>query len=146
MSAMKSLGKGFSNKFYLLFCLICFQRKRGREEGRKSRKEKKGKPRQDLGGWVRQFHLFQFPKGVLRFSQMAEERTEAFDKAAPLHTASQVAVVVKNLPANSGDLETRVQSPGPEDPPEKGMATRSSILVWRIPWTEDPGGLRSMGL
>ena len=54
--------------------------------------------------------------------------------------------MVKNLPANSGDLETRVQSPGPEDPPEKGMATRSSILVWRIPWTEDPGGLRSMGL
>ena len=78
---------------------------------------------------------------------MAEERTEACDKAAPLPTlASQVAVMVKNLPANSGDLETRVQSLGLEDPLEKGMATHSSILVWRIPWTEDPGGLWSTGL
>ena len=78
---------------------------------------------------------------------MAEERTKAFDKAAPLPTlASQVAVMVKNLPANSGDLETRVQSLGPEDPLEKGTATHSSILVWRIPWTEEPGGIQSMGL
>ena len=78
---------------------------------------------------------------------MAEERTKAFDKAAPRHKlASQVAVVAKNLPANSGDLETRVQSLGPEDPLEKGTATHSSILVWRIPWTEDPGGLWSMEL
>jgi len=49
---------------------------------------------------------------------------------------------VKNLPAM---LETRVQSLGQEDPLEKGMATHSSILVWRIPWTEEPGGLQSMG-
>ena len=41
--------------------------------------------------------------------------------------------------------ETRVQSLGREDPLEKGMATHSSILAWRIPWTEEPGGLRSMG-
>ena len=40
--------------------------------------------------------------------------------------------------------ETWVQSLGPEDPLEKEMATHSSILVWRIPWTEDPGGLQSM--
>ena len=38
-----------------------------------------------------------------------------------------------------------VQSPGREDPPEEGMATPSSILAWRIPWTEEPGGLQSMG-
>ena len=144
MSAMKSLAKGFSNKFCLLFS-VWFVFK-GREEERKSRKEKKEKSRQDLGGWVRQFHLSQFPKGALRFSQMAEERTEAFDKAAPRHKlASQVAVVAKNLPANSGDLETRVQSPGPEDPLEKGTATHSSILVWRIPWTEEPCRLQSTG-
>ena len=48
----------------------------------------------------------------------------------------------KNLPAMQ---ETRVQSLGLEDPLEKGMATTSSILAWRIPWTEDPGGLQSMG-
>ena len=42
--------------------------------------------------------------------------------------------------------ETWVQSLGWEDPLEEGMATHSSILAWRIPWTEDPGGLQSMGL
>ena len=41
--------------------------------------------------------------------------------------------------------ETQVQSLGQEDPPEKGMATHSSILAWRIPWTEEPGDLQSMG-
>ena len=39
----------------------------------------------------------------------------------------------------------QVQFLGQEDPLEKGMATHSSILAWRIPWTEEPGGLRSMG-
>ena len=51
------------------------------------------------------------------------------------------------LPCSSnGSLmqETRVQSLGQEDPLEKGMATHSSILAWRIPWTEKPGGLQSM--
>ena len=41
--------------------------------------------------------------------------------------------------------ETRVRSLGQEDPLEEGMATKSSILLWRIPWTEEPGGLQSMG-
>ena len=50
---------------------------------------------------------------------------------------------VKNLPAM---WESWVQSPGLEDPLEKGMATHSSILAWRIPWTEEPGGLQSMGV
>ena len=49
--------------------------------------------------------------------------------------------LVKNLPAMR---ETQVQSLGQEDPLEKGMATHSSILAWRIPWTEEPGGLQSM--
>ena len=53
-----------------------------------------------------------------------------------------VAQLVTNLPAMQ---ETRVPSPGWEDPLEKGKATHSSILAWRIPWTEEPGGLRSMG-
>ena len=47
--------------------------------------------------------------------------------------------------SNSSSMqETRVQSLGQEDPLEKGMAIRSSILAWRIPWTEKPGGLQSM--
>ena len=54
-----------------------------------------------------------------------------------------VAQMVKNLPATQ---ETQVQSLGWEDPLEKEMATQSSILSWRIPQTEEPGGLQSMGL
>ena len=50
--------------------------------------------------------------------------------------------VVKNLPAMQ---ETQVRSLGQEDPLEKGMGTHSSILAWRIPWTEKPGGLQSRG-
>ena len=50
--------------------------------------------------------------------------------------------MVKKLPAMQ---ETSVQSLSWEDPLEKGMATHSSILAWRIPWTEEPGGLQSMG-
>ena len=41
--------------------------------------------------------------------------------------------------------ETRVRSPAREDPLEKGMATHSTILAWRTPWTEEPGGLQSIG-
>ena len=51
--------------------------------------------------------------------------------------------MVKNLPAMQ---ETQVQSLGREDPLEKGMATHSSTLAWRIPWTEEPGGLQSIGV
>ena len=57
--------------------------------------------------------------------------------------ASFVAQLVKNLPAMQ---ETWVESLGWEDPLEKGMATHSSILNWRIPWTKGSGGLQSMGL
>ena len=59
------------------------------------------------------------------------------------HWASLVAQSIKNLPAMQ---ETQVQPLGWEDPLEKGMATHSSILAWRIPWTEEPGKLQSMGL
>ena len=50
--------------------------------------------------------------------------------------------MVKNLLVMQ---KTWVRSLGQEDPPEKEMATRSSVLAWRIPWTEEPGGLQSMG-
>ena len=56
--------------------------------------------------------------------------------------ASLVAQKVKGLPAMQ---ETWVQSLGQEDPVEKEMATHSSILVWKISWIEEPGGLQSMG-
>ena len=56
--------------------------------------------------------------------------------------ASLVAQMVKNLSAMQ---ETWVQFLGWEDPLEKEMATHSSIPAWRVPWTEEPGGLQSMG-
>ena len=58
-------------------------------------------------------------------------------------SASLMAYTVKNLPASQ---ETQVRSQGQEDPLEEKMATHSSILAWKIPWTEEPGGLQSMGL
>ena len=53
-----------------------------------------------------------------------------------------MAQTVKNLPTVQ---HTRVQSLGQEDPLEKGRATHASLLAWRIPWTEEPGGLQSLG-
>ena len=78
---------------------------------------------------------------------------QSHDKGKPAHLyvqvefqsytrASLVAQTVKNLPATR---ETWVQSLGWEDPLEKGMAAHSNILTWRIPRTEEPGGLQSMG-
>ena len=54
-----------------------------------------------------------------------------------------MAQTVKRLPAMQ---DTQFRSLGQEDPLEKGMAVHSSILAWRIPWTEEPGGLQSTGL
>ena len=55
-----------------------------------------------------------------------------------------MAQMVKNLPANAGDIKDLGSIPGSERSPEKGMATHSSILSWKIPWTEEPGRLQSM--
>ena len=62
-----------------------------------------------------------------------------------IHTWASLVVqtMVKDLPAMQ---ETRLQSLGREDALEKGTASHFSILAWRIPWTEEPGGLQSMGL
>ena len=59
-----------------------------------------------------------------------------------LRKLALMAQMIKNLPAMR---ETWVRSLGQEGPLEKGMATHSGILAWRIPWTEEPGGLQSMG-
>ena len=58
--------------------------------------------------------------------------------------ASQVALVVKNLPANAGDARDLRWILGQEDPLEESMATHSSILAWGMPWTEEPGRLQSI--
>ena len=60
-------------------------------------------------------------------------------------SAVQVALVVKNLSANAGDTRDWIRSLGPEGPLEKGMAIHSSVLAWKISWTEEPGGLQSNG-
>ena len=68
-------------------------------------------------------------------------RTDSFEKTTMLGS-SLIAQSVKNLHAIQ---ETWVRSLGREDPLEKEMTTHSSILAWRIPWTEEPGRLQSMG-
>ena len=60
--------------------------------------------------------------------------------------ASQVALVVKNPPVSAGDLGDTGLILGLGRSPGGGMATHSSILAWRIPWTEEPGGLQSVWL
>ena len=53
--------------------------------------------------------------------------------------------MIKDPPANAGDVRDLGSIPGWEDPLEEGMATHSSVLAWRIPLTKEPGGLRSIG-
>ena len=67
---------------------------------------------------------------------------QIINKSQAYKWASLIAQLVKNPPAMQ---EIGVQSLGWEDPLEKGMATRSSILAWKIPWTEEPGVLQSVG-
>ena len=62
--------------------------------------------------------------------------------------ASQVTLVVKNSPINAGNIRDKGSIPGSdrEDLLKKTVAIHSNILAWKIPWTEEPGGLQSMGL
>ena len=59
--------------------------------------------------------------------------------------ASEVVLLVENMPANTGVVRDTVLSLGQKDPLEEGMATYSSILAWRISWMVEPGGLQSTG-
>ena len=68
---------------------------------------------------------------------------EEISTTSDIQMISLVAQLVKNVPAVQ---ETPVRFLGQEDPLEKGMATHSSTLAWKIPWTEEPGRLQSMGL
>ena len=68
-----------------------------------------------------------------------------YDMDLSPYGASQVVLVVTNPHANAGQVKTQVRSLGWQDPLEEGMETHSSIIPWRIPGTEEPGGLQSMG-
>ena len=84
--------------------------------------------------------LGRFPGGGKGFPLQYSGLENSMDYIA--HGASLVAQMVKRLPAMQ---ETRLQSLGWEDLLEASMATHSSILAWRIAWTEEPGGTQSMG-
>ena len=81
-------------------------------------------------------------KGLSRVFSSTTVQKHQFCGAQPSLWTSLVAQMVKNLPAMQ---ETWVWSLGGDDTLEKGMATHSCILAWRIPWTEEPGGLQSVG-
>ena len=90
------------------------------------------------------FPLWSFPRKIIVYSYIRAIGLFFFKGFVTWQNqASLVAQAVKNLPAVQ---EAQVPSLGWEDPLEKGMATHSSTLAWRIPWTEEPGGLQSVGL
>ena len=74
-------------------------------------------------------------------SQRNQTQTDKYCKV-PLKWGFPSGSVVKNLPAMQ---ETQVRSLGREEPLEKEMTSQSSTLAWKIPWTEEPGGLQFMG-
>ena len=85
------------------------------------------------------------PAGRVRSSRKGEMEAQSpflTSLFSDIYWASLVAQMLKKMPAVQ---ESQVQSLGGEDPLEKGMTTQLSILAWRIPWTEEPGGLQSMG-
>ena len=81
--------------------------------------------------------------GWIQLRDILESQCSENCRARGLPWASQVVLVVKNLPANAGGMRHRLDPW--EEPLEEEMASHSSILAWRIPWTEEPGGLESTG-
>ena len=119
--------------------------------------EEKGTTEDEMVGWHHRLygHGFGWTLGVgdgqgglaccVLWGHKESDTTERLNWTETYIWASQVALVVKNPLANAGDIRDVLQSLGWKDPPEEGMATHSSILAWRIPWTEEPGGLQSIG-
>ena len=68
---------------------------------------------------------------------------QSYGLTSPNHYDHSVLLIIRELKNTPSMQETQVQSLGWEDPLEKRMATHSSILAWKIPWTEEPGGLQS---
>ena len=79
------------------------------------------------------------------FRQKPEGSHQGNGQTWDVKRTSQVALVIKNPPASAGDVRDEFYAWVGEDSLEKGMATHSSIHAWRIPWTEEPGGLWSLG-
>ena len=92
-----------------------------------------------LRGWHEERRMLQVRRTVMQ--RLKCESVEIWESANSYFQG--VFQMVKNLPAMQ---KIGVESMGWEDPLEKGMVTQSSILAWKIPWTEEPGGLQSMGL
>ena len=90
--------------------------------------------------WVGQKYSFRFPIASYGKPQMN------FFGQPNKYMGFSMTQVVRNPPAGQETQETWVWSLGQEDPLEEEMATHSSILVWKIPWPEEPGGLQSVGL
>ena len=82
------------------------------------------------------------PTNTADLKPVPNDKSETQSEINNSNILVKVAQMVKNLPAVQ---ETRVRSLGWEDPLEKEMATHSSTLAWKIPWTEEPGRLQSMG-
>ena len=76
---------------------------------------------------------------------LSEEAVRVKERWKGWNGASQVALVVRNPPSPAGDIKDQGLSLSQEDLLEKGMAPHSSILAWRIQWTEEPGRLQSHG-
>ena len=95
----------------------------------------------DSNGILAQDGLIFYPSSQLLFLSSVHKCLIGIDTLSKKQ-ASQVAQTVKNLAAMP---ETWVPSPFLEDPLEKGESTHCSIVAWRIPWTEEPRGLKSMG-
>ena len=83
-----------------------------------------------------------FADDMILYTGNTKDTTRKLLQLINEYSKALVAQMVKHLPAVQ---ETRVQSLGWEDPLEKEMAIHSSTLAWKIPWTEEPGGLQSMG-
>ena len=81
----------------------------------------------------------------LSLPQEGKYKTYLFFYYLSSHRASHMALVVKNPPTNAGDLRDTGSIPRLRRHPVEGMATHSSILAWRIPWTGEPGGLQFLG-
>ena len=95
-------------------------------------------------GWTTPCFLggFAVPWSRMRKEKLSDDGAISCRNAHKVQLWPLAAHLVKKPPAVR---ETQLRSLGREDPLEKGMATHSSILAWRIPWTEEPGGLQSMG-
>ena len=92
-----------------------------------------------VGGHVKVWKIFSE-----KFEKVENCSGFEMDHSYGIIAVSQVVLVVKNMPANAGDIRDIVLIPGSEEPLEEEMITHSSILAWSIPWTEEPHGLQPL--